>query len=194
MTKRAERMADRLIEALRTASNQYGGEPVTELEHSLQCADLALDAGADEELVLACLLHDVGRYAVDQRLVYDTKEVRLDPPPGGRGHHQLGAELIAPYVSRRVAWLVSMHADAKRYLCAAEAGYYDHLTPASRHTLTLQGGPMGAEEMAHLERHEWLGDALQLRRWDDAAKAPGKRTRPVEFWEPRLRRFFGDEE
>jgi predicted HD phosphohydrolase len=37
-------MADRLLHALRhSAGRRYGGEPVTELVHSLQCADLALD-------------------------------------------------------------------------------------------------------------------------------------------------------
>src|SRR5499427_4353016 len=57
-------MADRLIEAMtRSAARQYGQERVNELAHALQCAELADAAGADEELVLACLLHDVGRYA-----------------------------------------------------------------------------------------------------------------------------------
>jgi gamma-butyrobetaine dioxygenase len=184
-------MADRLLEALaHSAARQYGGEPVSELAHSLQCADLAREAGADEELVLACLLHDVGRYAVDQALVFDSKERGHAAGPGARGHHQLGAALIAPYVPTRVSWLVGMHADAKRYLCATEPGYYDSLTPASQHTLTLQGGIMSAADVARLATHPWLGDALRLRRWDDAAKVVGKPTRPLSAWEPLLRKHF----
>jgi len=67
--------ADRLLDALaRSAATRYGGEVVSELEHALQCAELAREGGADEELQLACLLHDVGRYAVDQSLVSDTTE------------------------------------------------------------------------------------------------------------------------
>src|SRR6185437_1896909 len=50
-------------------------------------------AGADEELTLACLLHDVGRVAVDQALVFDRVG---GAQPGTRGHHDLGADLIAP--------------------------------------------------------------------------------------------------
>ena len=47
-------MADRLLDAMATAAaRQYGGEPVSELAHSLQCAELAAAAGAPEDLVLA---------------------------------------------------------------------------------------------------------------------------------------------
>src|SRR5438445_12480713 len=97
-------MADRLLDAMaRSASRLYGGEAVSELEHALQCAELARAAGADEELQLACLLHDVGRYAVDPSLVFDTGEPSR-AGPHARGHHEVGAELLAPWVPERVAW------------------------------------------------------------------------------------------
>ena len=48
--------ADRLLDALaRSAATRYGGEVVSELDHALQCAELAREGGADEELELACL-------------------------------------------------------------------------------------------------------------------------------------------
>lgn len=185
------RMADRLLDALaRSARRLYGGEAVSELEHALQCADLARAAGADEELQLACLLHDVGRYAVDPLLVADTAEPRR-AGPRARGHHEVGAELIAPWVPARVAWCVRMHADAKRYLCATEPAYYDCLSAASRHTLRLQGGVMRPDEVKHLGGHPWLRDVLALRRWDDQAKVPGRATRPLETWAPLLRHYVG---
>ncbi|HVQ74443.1 MAG TPA: HD domain-containing protein [Candidatus Binatia bacterium] len=184
-------MCDRLLQAMReSAARQYGGERVTELAHALQCADLASAAGADDELVLACLLHDVGRYAVDQRTVSDTLEVTGPTPGGRRGHHEAGADLIAPHVPPRVAWLVRMHADAKRYLCATEPGYRDRLSPGSQHTLALQGGIMRPDEVAALGRHPWLDAALALRRWDDRAKFVGQSTRSLEEWVPLLRRHF----
>ena len=63
-------MIDRLMRAMaESAARDYGAEHVSELEHALQCAELAAAAGADEQLTLACLLHDVGRYAVDQGMV-----------------------------------------------------------------------------------------------------------------------------
>ena len=44
----------------RHGSSQYSGEPVTQLEHALQTAHLAEQSDADDELVTACLLHDLG--------------------------------------------------------------------------------------------------------------------------------------
>jgi len=185
-------MADRLLAAfLGSAARLYGGEPVTELAHSLQCAELAREAGADEELQLACLLHDVGRFAVDPRQILDKKDQTLGAGAGARGHHEVGADLIAPWVPARVAWLVRMHAEAKRYLCATEPAYYDALTPGSRFTMTLQGGTMKTDEAARQAQHPWMADAVRLRRWDDLAKVPGKTTEPMEAWAPLLRHHFG---
>lgn len=181
-------MTDRLLDAMaRSAARRYGSEHVTELAHALQCAELACEAHADEELTLACLLHDVGRFALDQRLVFDRVG---GGRPGARGHHDLGADLIAPFVPARVAWLVREHAAAKRYLCATEPGYHAALSPASRHTLTLQGGLMGPEERARHAAHPWFADALRLRRWDDQAKVVGKETAPLATWERLLRAHF----
>jgi predicted HD phosphohydrolase len=191
MESPAGTMTDRLLEAFAgSAARRYGGEPVTELAHSLQCAELARDAGADDELQLACLLHDVGRFAVDPRLILDKKDRATGANPDAKGHHDMGADLIAPYVPDRVAWLVRMHADAKRYLCAVEPRYWDTLTPGSRYTLTLQGGVMTPAAVAGLTRHPWLADAVRLRRWDDLAKVPDRPTRPLEAWAPLLRRYF----
>ena len=181
-------MADRLLDAMaRSAARRYGGEVVSELEHALQCAELAREGGADEELQLACLLHDVGRYAVDQSLVSDTTETARTGA-GARGHHEVGADLLAPWVPERVAWCVRMHADAKRYLCATEPEYFDRLSAASRHTLRLQGGVMSPSDAARFAEHRWLRDALALRRWDDQAKVVGKKTRSLEDWAPLVRR------
>ena len=187
----ARAMTDRLLDAFAgSAARRYGGEPVTELAHSLQCAELARDAGADDELQLACLLHDVGRFAVDPRLIFDRKDRAGGARPDAKGHHDVGADLIAPYVPERVAWLVRMHADAKRYLCAIEPAYWDTLTPGSRYTLTLQGGVMTPETVSSLTRHPWLADAVRLRRWDDLAKVPDQPTRRLEAWAPLLQRYF----
>src|SRR5688500_5708072 len=96
-------MADRLLAAMRgSAARSYGGESVTELAHALQCADLARTAGVDEELQLACLLHDVGRYAVDQSLIIDKKFREATPArTGAHGHGGAGARgVVHPHARR----------------------------------------------------------------------------------------------
>jgi predicted HD phosphohydrolase len=164
-------MTDRLLEAMASAGARlYGGERVSELAHALQCAELAEAEAADPSLIF---------------------DRRGGARPGTRGHHEIGAELIAPYVPERVAWLVRMHADAKRYLCTTEPGYHAALSPASQHTLTLQGGLMDDEELARHRGHPWLGDALRLRRWDDGAKVVGRETRPLSAWAPLVRAYLG---
>lgn len=183
-------MTDRLLEAMRgSAARSYGGESVTELSHALQCADFARAAGADEELQLACLLHDVGRYAVDQTLIVDKKHTAATRT-GARSHGDVGAELIAPFVPARVAWYVRMHAQAKRYLCAVEPAYHDGLSPGSKRTLVIQGGVMTPEEADRFAAHPWAPDAIALRRWDDRAKVVDAATSALDDWEPLLRRYF----
>ena len=193
-------MADRLLGALAgAAARQYGGEPVSELAHSLQCAELAAAAGAAADLVLACLLHDVGRFAVDPALIAD-RVVAVGPgdasresapiAAGARGHHDVGADLIAPYVSPHVSWLVRTHAAAKRYLCTVDPAYREALTPVSRLTLELQGGLMTPDEVQGTAAHPRLADALAHRRWDDLAKVPEAVTRPLDAWAPLLRAHF----
>ena len=185
--------AERLLDALaRSSARVYepGAEAVSQLEHALQCADLAERAGADEELVLACLLHDAGRFAADPALVMDT--ARSGPPASAaaRGHHDVGADLIVPWVTVRTAWCVRMHAAAKRYLCTIEPAYHDLLSTASQRTLTMQGGLMMPEEIASFAAHPWVADAVALRRWDDEAKVPGKPTTSLAARQDLIRRWF----
>lgn len=184
-------MTARLLEALRrSAARAYGGETVTELAHALQCAELSEAGGADEELVLAALLHDVGRYAVGQEEISDTLESVPARAAGARGHHQAGADLIAPYLPERGTFLVRAHVDAKRYLCAMDAAYHESLSAASKRTLALQGGPMEAGEARRVEALPWWPDAVRLRRWDDEAKVVGRKTRPLSAWKPLLEKYF----
>lgn len=79
--------------------------PLPFLRHLLQSAGMALESGVEEELVLACLLHDFG-----QNLA------RVD-------HGWWGAQMIEPYVSERVAFAVRYH-QALRFYADEAAGYH----------------------------------------------------------------------
>lgn len=171
---------------LRHGQALYDGrrqEPVTALAHALQCAQLAEWAHADDTLVAAALLHDVGHFLVHED---DGVDDRVDELTDDA--HELRA---VPFLSQAfgpaVVEPVRLHVAAKRYLVATEPRYAAALTPASRHSLQLQGGPMTAEERAAFELLPHAMDAVRLRTWDDAAKEPGKRTPPLAYYLALLR-------
>lgn len=147
-------------------------EAVTQEEHALQCAALARAAGADDELVAAALLHDVGHLLAPPRDP-DAPRVSRESPSTHHGGH--GAALLRGLTSERVAWLVEHHVVAKRYLCTVEPAYAAGLSPASVRSLQAQGGIIDAATCLELEAHPWFADAVRLRRWDDGAKDPAAR-------------------
>src|SRR5690242_19088779 len=53
-------LPDRVLESLGKLDHGLEGYLVTRLEHSLQCATRALRDGADDELIVAALIHDIG--------------------------------------------------------------------------------------------------------------------------------------
>jgi [1-hydroxy-2-(trimethylamino)ethyl]phosphonate dioxygenase len=157
----------------------YFGEAVTETEHALQSAHLAEAAGADAELVAAALLHDIGH------LLHG-----LGEDVAARGtdacHEAGGAAWVARHFGPAVADPVRLHVAAKRYLCAAEPGYLVGLSPASRRSLELQGGPFTSDEQRAFEREPHHARAVALRRWDDAAKVPGLAVPGLDHYRPHL--------
>jgi predicted HD phosphohydrolase len=73
----------------------------------------------------------------------------------------------------KVPHLVEGHVLAKRYLCFAEAGYFERLSEGSKRTLVFQGGPMSAAEAALFESDPLFDASLEMRRWDEEAKHAG---------------------
>jgi len=103
---RAEReyvqsLPDRLLAALRKLDHSLQGYPVSRLGHSLQTATRALKDGADDELIVAALIHDVGE----------------DLAP--YNHSEIAAGIIRPYVRPEVTWIVEQHGLFQTY-------YYAH--------------------------------------------------------------------
>jgi len=167
------------IEALfaRHGGESYG-EGVTMLQHALQTAALAQAEGADDSLVIAALLHDIGHF--------------LQPTDDSYGYHKhdrSGGEWLAQRFGPAVSEPVRLHVAAKRYLCATESDYFGKLSVASVHSLGKQGGPMSTTEAAAFAASPRAEAAVRLRRWDDGGKLDGVVVPDLPHYRERIARL-----
>ncbi|MGA0555481.1 phosphonate degradation HD-domain oxygenase [Larkinella sp. VNQ87] len=166
-------------------SEDYYGEPVSQLEHMLQSGALAERAGADEETVIAAFLHDIGHL-----LPSDVAEDHMDDY-GRVDHEKLGADWLRERgFSEKVAQLIEHHVNAKRYLTYKNPAYFNKLSEASLKTLEFQGGPMTSQEAAAFETNPYFRGILQVRGWDELAKETDADTPPVEHYLALCRQYL----
>ena len=109
LLERAERdyvrgLPDRLLAALCKLDQSLPGYPVSRLSHSVEAATRALKDGADDELIVAALIHDVG----DDLAPYN--------------HAEIAAGIIRPYVRPEVTWIVEQHGLFQTYYYAHHSG------------------------------------------------------------------------
>jgi phosphonate degradation associated HDIG domain protein len=154
---------------------EYSGEGVTQLEHALQCAQLAESEGASEALVTAAFLHDLGHLLNPQ-----------GETPTARGiddqHQYFAIPFIRPLFPPEVVEPIRLHVDAKRALCALEPGYYDALSEDSKRSLALQGGVFTPEDADAFIAQPFAAEAVSVRLWDDLAKVAGATTPPLAYY------------
>ena len=100
----------------------YGGEAVSQREHALQAAYFAHKSGATAALITAARCTTSGTSCT---------AFRTAPPDEGVDdvHEELGGRWLARWFGADVIEPVRMHVDAKRYLCAVEPAYLQHLSP-----------------------------------------------------------------
>ena len=167
--------------ALLTTHSQgdYIGESISQLEHSLQCAHLALKAHSTPSTITAALLHDIGQFvplSILRQSIKDsaTSEDEQETNVGRPNHATLGAKYLTSIgFPMHTCNIVAQHVAAKRYLTSVDAEYMGSLSEASKASLKQQGGPMNAEEREEFERMEGWRECVQVRQWDDAAKVVG---------------------
>jgi predicted HD phosphohydrolase len=179
--------------------DDYIGEEVSQLAHSLQAAHLAKTSNADDATTVAALLHDIGHFLPSDQVRSIAHEVRhmsssddsSDQGVGRIGHERIGEEyLLRIGFPRKVAALVGSHVAAKRYLCATDQGYHSTLSDASKKSLVFQGGPMEGDELARWARNPWCREMCQLRHWDDCAKVVGLEVPPVKAYQEVIERLL----
>ena len=93
--------ADRILNFLSRMTTTLEGYKITRLEHSLQSATRAFRNNESEEMVVACLLHDIGD--------------ELAP----LNHSEYAASVLKPYVSEKTHWIIEKHGEFQMY-------YYAH--------------------------------------------------------------------
>jgi gamma-butyrobetaine dioxygenase len=157
--------ADQIIEMLESRGGEaYLGEPLSQLDHALQTARLARESGADDSLVIAALLHDLGHL-----LPWESSPAAHQLE---RRHEYIGAAWLVRWFRPEVTEPIRLHVAAKRYLCRIDRQYLRQLSAASIRSLGLQGGPLSPDEAVEFEKNPFYELAVQLRRWDDRAKLP----------------------
>ena len=99
-----EELPNRILEELQKLKNSLAGYQVDRYEHSLQSATRAYRDGADEEVIVAALLHDLGDSLAPEN------------------HSEMAAANIRPYVSEKTYWIVKTHGIFQMYYYAHHVG------------------------------------------------------------------------
>ncbi|MGH9084764.1 MAG: HD domain-containing protein [Acidimicrobiales bacterium] len=100
--KNQPRVAERVLDLLRSLSDITDGFATDQLTHCLQTATRAERAGADDEVVVASLCHDIGK--------------AISVP----GHPAIAAAILESYVRPEVHKMILVHQDFQG------AHYYHH--------------------------------------------------------------------
>ena len=87
------RVADQVLAMLEALAAITDGFAVDQLTHSLQTATRAEESGADPEMVVASLCHDIGKY--------------VSVP----NHPRIAAEILRPYVRDEIVQVILAHQD-----------------------------------------------------------------------------------
>ena len=162
---------------------EYHGEPVSQLEHAVQAAELAQEGHPDDpEFIIAAFLHDYGHLCAPAH-----GENGMDGY-GVREHELVGArELARLGFSDKIANLVAGHVQAKRYLVSTDPVYYMALSEASKITLEKQGGLLPPEEQKEFEQDPMFRLHLALRRLDERAKVSDQPVGNLDWLEKLMR-------
>ena len=99
-----ESTADRILKFMSGLTKTLEGYKINRLEHSLQTATRALKDKANDEMIVAALLHDIGD--------------ELAP----LNHSEYAAAVLKPYVSEKTHWIVEKHGEFQMYYYAHHLG------------------------------------------------------------------------
>jgi predicted HD phosphohydrolase len=124
-----KQVPDRMLTILRSMRGLMQGFQIDQLEHCLQTATRAERAGADVDMIVASLCHDMGKTI------------------SNANHPAIAAEMIRPWVSPDAYWIVKVHQDFQGM------HYYERMGLDPMMRLEHQAHP--AYELAAVFADEW---------------------------------------
>lgn len=149
-----EELPDRILAHLRMQASDNGAYRIDRLAHVLQTATRAEADGADDDWIVACLLHDIGDVLAPHT------------------HAEVAAEILRPFVRSEVTWVVRHHGVFQKI-------YYANLPDEVRRARD------------RYREHPNYDLAVKFcEKWDQCSFDPDYPTRPLEHFEPMLRRVF----
>ncbi len=125
---------DEVLELYARWGGQTYDEALTQTSHASQVAAWAVADGADDALVAAALLHDVGHLLAMDARGHGTPDIEAD-----LRHEAVGARWLARLFPAEVTAPIALHVAAKRYRCAVDPGLVARLSLGSQATLVGQG-------------------------------------------------------
>ncbi len=123
-------LPDRVLAHMQLLADDYGGFPVDRLQHSLQTAELAADAGEDDEYVVCALLHDIG----------DTL--------GSTNHPDVAAAILQPFISEENHWMIKHHGIFQGY------NFFHHIGLDRNMREQFRGSPHFERTEAFIEKYD----------------------------------------
>lgn len=163
----------------RRGAEEYLGESVSMSQHMEQSAACAVADGANEALVIALLLHDIGHFMSD----FPDEDLASGID---NCHEEAGANFLAFFFPKTVTEPIRLHVAAKKYLCAVDNEYIKRLSHASVQSLNVQGGPMTDLEVKAFESNPYHLFAVKARHYDDDGKVFGLAIRPIKDYRAQL--------
>ena len=174
---------DCIINLYNTYGNEkYFGECVSKKEHMIQAAVSAQQHNETNEVILACLLHDIGHLLGKDDM-------------NGLGvcdHGKVGRLYLEQInMDKKVCKLVENHVNAKKYLVSTDTTYYNKLSEASKQTLEYQGGKMTPEEITIFQNDPDFISMIAVRFHDDNGKEINVTNLPsIEDFIPLIKKYL----
>ena len=176
-----------LLDYLALHGDEHYEEDVTQMQHGLQAAFLAKEAGQDPEYITAALFHDIGH------ILADDPQEKNNPTIKDDNHEDIAATFFRGIFPDKVIEPIRLHVTAKRYLCTVDNNYYNNLSEPSQKSFHLQGGFMDAKEKAAFEANPYHQAAVQLRIWDDTSKDVSAEVPGLDAYRNLVRQVLLDE-